>query len=84
MESDWSVFIEGVIRMRALAPLALTGVASVILWKILAILMAPVAAWMIGILAIFLKVVLVLCVCGLAFYGIKRVLRARSEADAEA
>lgn len=70
--------------MRALAPLALTGVASLILWKLLVILMAPVAAWLIGILAIVLKVVLVLLVGALALYAIKRVRRSRSEADAEA
>lgn len=71
--------------MKALAPLAITGVAGVILWKILAILMAPVAAWMIGILAIVLKVVLVLLVGALALYGIKRVRRSRAAgADAEA
>lgn len=69
--------------MRALAPLALTGVASVILWKILAILLAPVAAWLIGILAIVLKVVLALLVGAVALYAIKRVRRSRSDVEVE-
>ena len=38
--------------MKSLAPLALTGIAGIILWKILQILMAPVIAWILGVLAI--------------------------------
>ena len=38
--------------MKSLAPVALTGIGTVILWKILQILMAPVIAWILGILAL--------------------------------
>ena len=70
--------------MRSLAPVALTGIASVILWKILQILMAPVIAWIIGVLAIGLKIGLAVALACLAIYGIRRVMRARAKSEVEA
>ena len=69
--------------MKSLAPVALTGIAGVILWKILQILMAPVIAWILGILAIGLKIGLALALACVIFYGIQRVMRARAESESE-
>ncbi len=69
--------------MKSLAPLALTGIAGVILWKILQILMAPVIAWIIGILAIGLKIGLSVALACVTIYGIRRAMRARAESEAE-
>ena len=69
--------------MKSLAPVALTGIASVILWKILQFLMAPVVAWILGILAIGLKIGLALALACVIFYGIQRVMRARAESESE-
>ncbi len=69
--------------MKSLAPVALTGIAGVILWKILQILMAPVVAWILGILAIGLKIGLALALAFVIFYGIQRVMRARAERENE-
>ena len=65
--------------MKSLAPLALTGIAGVILWKILEILMAPVIAWILGILAIGLKIGLAVALACVTIYGIRRAMRARAE-----
>ena len=70
--------------MKSLAPVALTGIGTVILWKILQILMAPVIAWILGILALGLKIGLVLAVACVAIYGVRRVMRARAKSEAEA
>ncbi len=70
--------------MKSLAPVALTGVATVILWKILQILMAPVVAWVIGILALVLKIGLAVALACIVIYGIRRVMRSRTESEAEA
>ncbi len=70
--------------MKSLAPVAFTGIATVILWKILQILMAPVIAWILGILALWLKIGLVLAVACVAIYSIRRVMRARAKSEAEA
>ena len=70
--------------MKSLAPVVLTGIGTVILWKILQILMAPVIAWILGILALGLKIGLVLAVACVAIYGIRRVMRARAQSEAEA
>jgi membrane protein implicated in regulation of membrane protease activity len=72
--------------MKSLAPVALTGLAGVILWKVLQILMAPVVAWILGILAIGLKIGLALAFAFVVFYGVRRVMsaRAQGESDAEA
>ena len=72
--------------MKSLAPVALTGVATVILWKILKILMAPVIAWIIGILALGLKIGIVLVLACVLIYGIRRMMRYRADtrADSEA
>ena len=70
--------------MKSLAPVALTGVAGVILWKVLQILMAPVIAWILGLLATALKIGLVIALACLAVYGIRRVMQASAESDAEA
>ena len=69
--------------MRSLAPLALTGIAGIILWKILQILMAPVIAWILGVLAIGLKIGLALALACVTIYGIRRVMRTRAESEAE-
>ena len=68
----------------SLAPVAFTGIAAVILWMILKILMAPVIAWILGILALGLKIGLVLTVACVAIYGIRRVMRARAQSESEA
>ncbi len=70
--------------MKSLAPMALTGVVTVILWKILQILMAPVVAWIIGILTLGLKIVLAVAVTCLAIYGVRRVMRNRASSEADA
>jgi uncharacterized membrane protein len=46
--------------------------------------MAPVIAWIIGVLAIGLKIGLVVAVACLAIYGVRRVMRTRAENQAEA
>jgi membrane protein implicated in regulation of membrane protease activity len=69
--------------IKSLAPVALTGIVGVILWKILQILMAPVIAWILGILAIGLKIgVLVVLACAVT-YGVRRVMKARAESEVE-
>ena len=65
-----------------LAPAALTGIAGVILWKILQLLMAPVIAWILGILAIGLKIGLAVVLACVTIYGIRRVMRTRAESEA--
>jgi len=69
--------------MKSLAPVALTGIAGIILWKILQILMAPVIAWILGILAIGLKIGLAVALACVTIYGIRRAMRARSKSEAE-
>ncbi len=66
-----------------LAPVAFTGIAVVILWKILQILLAPVIAWILGILAIGLKIGLAVVLACVTIYGIRRVMRTRAESEAE-
>ena len=70
--------------MKSLAPVAFMGIVTVILWKILQILMAPVIAWILGILTLGLKIGLVLAVACVAIYGIRRVMRDRAQSEAEA
>ena len=69
--------------MKSLAPVAFTGIAGVILWKILQILMAPVVAWIIGVLAMGLKIGLAVALACLVIYGIRRGIQARSKSEAE-
>ncbi len=69
--------------MKSLAPVALTGIATLILWKILQILMAPVIAWILGILALALKIGLMVAVACVAIYGIRRVMQARAKSEEE-
>ncbi len=69
--------------MKFLAPIALTGIAGVILWKILQILMAPVIAWILGVLAIGLKIGLAVALACAVIYGVRRVMQARAEGEAE-
>ena len=69
--------------MKSLAPVALTGIATLILWKILQILMAPVIAWILGILALALKIGLMVAVACAAIYGIRRVMQARAKSEEE-
>ncbi len=66
-----------------LAPVAFTGIAGLILWKILQILLAPVIAWILGILAIGLKIGLVVVLACVTIYGIRRVMRTRAESEAQ-
>lgn len=67
-----------------LAPVAFTGIAGVILWKVLQLLMAPVIAWILGVLAIGLKIGLGVALACLVIYGIRRVMRTRAEGETEA
>lgn len=69
--------------MKSLAPVALTGIVGVILWKILQILMAPVIAWILGVLTMWLKIGLAVALACLAIYGIRRVMEARAEDEPE-
>ena len=69
--------------MKSLAPVAFMGIATIILWKILQILMAPVIAWILGILALGLKIGLMVAVACVAIYGIRRVMRARANSEEE-
>ncbi len=68
--------------MRALAPVALTGLAGLILLEILKIIMEPVAAWLLGILALGLKISLGLAAVGVAIYFARRYYRSHNEAEA--
>ena len=70
--------------MKSLAPIALTGVAAAILWNILQILMAPVIAWIIGMLALGLKIGLAVLTIGVAIYGARWVMRNRAKSEADA
>ena len=70
--------------MRSLAPLALTGISGIILWKILQILMAPVIAWILGVLAIGLKIGLAVLTIGVAIYGARGVMRNRAKSEVDA
>lgn len=70
--------------MKSLAPVALAGVATAILWKILQILMAPVIAWILGMLMLGLKIGLGVAVLFVAFYGIKRVVQSRAKPEEDA
>lgn len=69
--------------MKSLAPVALTGIASVILWKILQMLMAPIVAWIIGVLTIGLQIGLAVALLCVAFFGIRHVMRARAKSEVE-
>lgn len=70
--------------MKSLAPIALTGVAAVILWNILQILMAPVIAWIIGMLALGLKIGLAVLTIGVAVYGARWLMRNRAKSEVDA
>ncbi len=70
--------------MKSLAPIALTGVAAVILWNILQILMAPVIAWIIGMLALGLKIGLAVLTIGVTVYGARWVMRNRAKSEVDA
>ena len=70
--------------MKSLAPIALTGVAAAILWNILQILMAPVIAWIIGMLALGLKIGLAVLTIGGAIYGARWVMRNRAKSEVDA
>ena len=68
--------------MRALAPVALTGLVSLILLEILKIIMAPVVAWLLGVLALGLKISLALIALSATIYLVRRYYRSRNEAEA--
>lgn len=68
--------------MRALAPVALTGLLGLILLEILKIVMEPVVAWLLGMLVLGLKISLALLAVGVAIYFVRRYYRSRDEAEA--
>lgn len=68
--------------MRALAPVALTGLVGLILLEILKFIMEPVVAWLLGVLALGLKISLALLALGVAIYFVRRYYRSRKEAEA--
>ena len=70
--------------MKSLAPVAFTGIATLILWKILQILMAPVIAWILGMLVLGLKIGLAVAVLCVAVYGIRRVMQSRAKREEDA
>ena len=70
--------------MKSLAPVALAGIASALLWQILQILMAPVIAWILGMLMLGLKIGLGVAVLFVAFYGIRRVVQSRAKREEDA
>ena len=69
-------------RMRALAPVALTGLLSLILWEILKIIMEPVIVWLLGVLALGLKISLALIALGVGVYLVRRFYRSCNEVEA--
>ncbi len=69
-------------RMRALAPVALTGLLTLILLEILKIIMEPVVAWLLGMLVLGLKISLALIALGGGVYLVRRYYRSRNEAEA--
>ena len=68
--------------MRALAPVALTGLVGLILLEILKIIMEPVVAWLLGVLALGLKISLAVIVLAVAMYFVRRYYRTRNEVEA--
>ena len=68
--------------MRALAPLAFTGLVSLILLEILKIIMEPVVAWLLGVLALGLKISLALIAIGVAIYLVRRSYQTRNGVEA--
>ena len=68
--------------MKALAPLAFTGLVSLILLEILKIIMEPVVAWLLGVLALGLKISLGLIAIGVVIYLIRRYYRTRNDVEA--
>ena len=68
--------------MRALAPVALTGLASLILLEILQIIMEPVVAWLLVVLALGLKITLRVAVLGVAIYFARRYYRSHNAVEA--
>ena len=67
--------------MRALAPVALTGLASLILLEILKIVMEPVVAWLLVVLALGLKITLGVAVVGVGIYFARRYYRSHQEVE---
>ena len=64
--------------MRALAPLAFTGLVGLILLEILKIIMEPVVAWLLGVLVLGLKISLAVIALGVAIYLVKRYYQTRN------
>ena len=69
-------------RMRALAPVALTGLFGLILLEILKIVIEPVVAWLLAMLVLGLKISLALLALGAAIYFGRRYYRSRNEVEA--
>ncbi len=71
--------------MRAALPIAATGLLGLILLEIVKIVLAPVAAWVIMMLAIGLKLFLAVSATGLllaiGIYATRRYLRHRAEVN---
>ncbi len=70
--------------MKSLAPVALAGIATALLWKILQILMAPVIAWILGMLMLGLKIGLAVAVLFVGVYGVRRVMQSRAKSEEDA
>ncbi len=68
--------------MRALAPVALTGLAGLILLEILKIIMEPVVVWLLAVLALGLKISLGLIAVGVAIYFARRYYMSQKAAEA--
>lgn len=72
--------------MRAAAPLAITGFLGLILLEVLKIVMEPVAAWLMGLLLVGLKIGLALFVAAIglviSIFVVRRVMRSHREAEA--
>ena len=68
--------------MRALAPLAFAGLVSLLLLEILKIILEPVVAWLLGVLALGLKISLALIAIGVAIYLVRRYYRTRNGVEA--
>jgi hypothetical protein len=68
--------------MRALAPVVLTGLAGLILLEILKIIMEPVVAWLLVVLALGLKITLGVALLGVAIYFARRYYKSHNEVEA--
>jgi hypothetical protein len=68
--------------MRALAPVVLTGLAGLIFLEILKIIMEPVVAWLLVVLALGLKITLGVALLSVAIYFARRYYKSHNEVEA--